>query len=123
MVNTCLFALVNTLTLVIYHMISFKFHAYIAFMNLSHKIKFEPLHEICNILTSVDSREPLQPPFKLRNSQSTPERDAQIQTVIYKSRQGTILQWNQLPSSVVTVDTVECFRKALTVPVLIPILN
>ena len=31
--------------------------------------------------------------------------------------------WNRLPSSVVTVDTVECFRNALAVPVLIPILN
>ena len=32
------------------------------------KIYSEPRHEISNNLTSVDSDEPLQPPFKLRNS-------------------------------------------------------
>ena len=30
--------------------------------------QYEPWHEISNILTSVDSDEPLQPHFKLRNS-------------------------------------------------------
>ena len=37
------------------------------------RVKFEPVHEISNnvafgILTCVDSDEPLQPPFNLRNS-------------------------------------------------------
>ena len=31
-------------------------------------IIYEPVHEISNNLTSVDSDEPLQPPFKLKNS-------------------------------------------------------
>ena len=34
----------------------------------SNFIIIEPQHEISNILSSVDSDEPLQPPFKLRNS-------------------------------------------------------
>ena len=33
------------------------------------------------------------------------------------------LQWNHLPTTIVTVDTVESFKSSLTVPVLIPILN
>ena len=32
------------------------------------QVRNEPWHEISNNLTSVDSEEPLQPPFKLRNS-------------------------------------------------------
>ena len=32
------------------------------------KNRFEPEHEISNNLTYVDLGEPLQPPFKLRNS-------------------------------------------------------
>ena len=35
----------------------------------------------------------------------------------------TIVQWNQLPTSVVTAETVEGFKGLLTVPVLIPILD
>ena len=35
----------------------------------------------------------------------------------------TILQWNQLPTSIATADTVENFKGLLTVPVLIPIIN
>ena len=31
-------------------------------------IDYKQVHEIANNLTSVDSDEPLQPPFKLRNS-------------------------------------------------------
>ena len=34
----------------------------------SHMSENEPRHDISNILTSVDSDEPLQPPFKLRSS-------------------------------------------------------
>ena len=66
-------------------------------------------------------------PVDTRTRHSNPNCYRQIQTSkdIYRFSfyPQTILQWNQLPSSVVTVDTVECFRNTLTVPVLIPILN
>ena len=41
-----------------------RFHQY----SCSSAKPYEPQHEISNILTSVDSDKPLQPPFKLRNS-------------------------------------------------------
>ena len=66
-------------------------------------------------------------PVDTRTRHSNPDSYRHIQTSkdIYRFSfyPQTILQWNQLPSSVVTVETVECFRNALTVPVLIPILN
>ena len=39
---------------------------------LDQGLTFEPRHELSNYLTSVDSDEPLQPPFKLRNSKWCP---------------------------------------------------
>ena len=60
-------------------------------------------------------------PVDTRTRHSNPNCYRQIQTSkdIYRFSfyPQTILQWNQLPSSVVTVDTVECFRNTLTVPV------
>ena len=35
---------------------------------LEFDLLVDPWHEISDILTSVDSDKPLQPPFKLRNS-------------------------------------------------------
>ena len=46
------------ITFGIHHIIEFGCYLY----------NIEPGHEISNNLTSVDSDEPLQPPFKLRNS-------------------------------------------------------
>ena len=66
-------------------------------------------------------------PVDTRTRHSNPNCYRQIQTSKDINRFSfypqTILQWNQLSSSAVTVDTVECFRNALIVPVLIPILN
>ena len=64
-----------------------------------------------------------------RTRQSNPNCYKHIQTskdaYKYSFYPRTIIQWNQLPSSVVTAETVESFKGILTVPVLIhvPILN
>ena len=64
-------------------------------------------------------------PVDTRTRHSNPNCYRQIKTSkdIYRFSflPQNILQWNQLPSSSVTVDTVEYFRIPLTVPVLIPI--
>ena len=62
-----------------------------------------------------------------RTRQSDPNCYKHIQTskgaYKYSFYPRTIIQWNQLPSSIVTVETVESFKGLLTVPVLIPILT
>ena len=62
-----------------------------------------------------------------RTRQSNPNCYKHIQTskdaYKYSFYPRTIIQWNQLPSSIVTAETVESFKGLLTVPVLIPILT
>ena len=62
---------------------------------------------------------------RTRHSNPNCYKHSQISKDIYRYSfyPPTIIQWNQLPTSIVTADTVESFKGLLTVQVLIPIVN